>query len=297
MKSVELIKGKLKNRALKTHRLFNELLQIYFLERFLYRLSISKYNEVFTIKGGVLLYALFDKNYTRATTDIDLLGNKISNDIVFIKNIIKEICLIEADDPIIFEVDKLKIKKITEFKEYHGINISIPTYMDKIHVNVKIDIGFGDVIYPQKTIMEFPTLIDDCSPLIYAYSKESVISEKLESIISLGLLNSRMKDFYDLYVFSKTYDFNGKILKEAIIETFNHRNTGLDEILAFEDEFITTYRKRQWNSFLKKKCPTTKADLKDVIEQIKIFLLPIIFSIRNHEEFNKNWEYMSNDWK
>lgn len=111
MKSVELIKGKLKNRALKTHRLFNELLQIYFLERFLYRLSISKYNEVFTIKGGVLLYALFDKNYTRATTDIDLLGNKISNDIVFIKNIIKEICLIETDDPIIFEVDKLKIKK------------------------------------------------------------------------------------------------------------------------------------------------------------------------------------------
>ncbi len=109
-----------------------------------------------------------------------------------------------------FDLSTLEIKTITEFKEYSGVNVSVFAMLDRTKVPVSIDIGFGDVVYPKKHIMEFPTLLDMATAKIYAYSLETVIAEKLEAIVSLGYVNSRYKDFYDIYLLSRNFDFEEK---------------------------------------------------------------------------------------
>ena len=137
---------------------------------------------------------------------------------------------IECDDAISFDLNSMEAKNITEFKDYHGVNLSLNAYMDRTRIPVNIDIGFGDVIYPQRQIMDYPVILDDEAPILYVYSKESIIAEKFEAIVSLGTLNSRYKDFYDICVLSEQSDFNGSDLQEAIIETFEHRGTSLKNI-------------------------------------------------------------------
>lgn len=192
----------------------------YGLERTIYRLSVSNYAERFTLKGGIFLYALFDGNFARATMDIDLLAQQISNDAEVIKKVFEDIFAIECDDALIFDLNSLTVNNITEFKEYHGVNVSIMGYLDRTKVPVSIDIGFGDVIYPERMQMDFPVLLDMEAPKIYAYSIYSVIAEKFEAFVSLGLANGRYKDFYDIYVLSASYELDGNELKNAVTETF-----------------------------------------------------------------------------
>lgn len=285
---VESVKQRLKNVTKRQDKQFNDVLQMYFLERFLYRLSKSKYNKNFVLKGGILLYAIFDEDYARKTSDIDLLAQKIENDAPKFNEVIKEICLIKVDDPIVFDVDNIVVKNITEFKdEYHGLNVYIPAYLDRTQGRINIDVGFGDIIYPDKTSIDFPSLIDD-NPKLYAYSIETVIAEKLEAIVSLGMLNSRLKDFYDIYVLSKTYDFDGTTLRQAIEETFIHRKTSFKHIDAFDDDFISPYRKGQWNSFIKQKNPNQVLELETVIMNIKNFVNPVI----NNSIKQKQWHHL-----
>lgn len=146
---VESVKQRLKNVTSKQNRQFNDVLRLYFLERFLYRLSISEYKNNFVLKGGILLYAVFTDEYSRKTTDIDLLALHINNNANEFKEIVKKICSIQTDDPIRFDIDKIEVRNITEFKgEYHGLNVFIPAFLDNTQGRVNIDIGFGDVIYP-----------------------------------------------------------------------------------------------------------------------------------------------------
>ena len=128
----------------------------------------------------------------------------------------------------------MRLSNITEFKEYHGVNVSIMGYLDRTKVPVSIDIGFGDVVYPKRIRMEFPVLLDMEVPEVYAYSIYSVIAEKFEIFVSLGLANGRYKDFYDIYVLAGRYNLNGVELKNAIVETFTHRDTGFGDIAAFD---------------------------------------------------------------
>lgn len=289
---VESVKQRLKNVTKRQDKQFNDVLQMYFLERFLYRLSKSKYNINFVLKGGILLYAIFDEDYARKTSDIDLLAQKIENDASKFNEVIKEICLTKADDPIVFDVDNIVVKNITEFKgKYHGLNVYIPAYLDRTQGRINIDVGFGDIIYPNKTSLDFPSLIDE-NPKLYAYSIETVIAEKLEAIVSLGMLNSRLKDFYDIYVLSKTYDFDGTTLRQAIEETFNHRKTSFEHIDAFDDDFISPYRKGQWNSFIKQKDPSQVLELETVIITIKNFVNPIM----NNRTKQKKWRHLEEKW-
>lgn len=219
MISAESIKNKLKNLAIKENSTMQNELILYGLERSIYRLSISKYADRFTLKGGIFLYALFDRNFTRATQDIDLLANKINNEADNLKAVFEEIFSIQCDDALNFDLSSLHVKNITEFKEYHGVNVSIIAFLDRTRIPVSIDIGFGDVIYPDKVAMDFPTLLDMEPPKIYVYSIYSVLAEKFEAIVSLGLINSRYKDFYDIYAIGKSESINGKELQTAIIET------------------------------------------------------------------------------
>lgn len=296
--NAESVKAKLKNRAKENGMLFQEVLTTYCLERTIYRLSVSKYNDQFTLKGGIFLYAMFNGEFTRATSDIDLLGTNIENSIDTMKEIFENVLKIDISDAIVFDLNTLEIKKITEFKDYSGVNVSVIAMLDKTKVSISIDIGFGDIVYPKRNIMEFPSLLGMETAKIYTYSLETVIAEKLEAIVSLGYVNSRYKDFYDIYLLSRNFDFEGKELAQAIKITFEHRKTGLDDIVAFESDFVEDRtRVLRWNSFVKKKHAMVQVKFSEVIGAIKAFLEPVIISLKNEDLYDGTWECTHLSWK
>ena len=291
------VKDRLKNQAKADGRTMQDELVTYGLERTIYRLSVSNYAERFTLKGGIFLYALFDGNFARATMDIDLLAQQISNNAEDIKNVFEDIFAIKCDDALRFDLDSLIVINITEFKKYHGVNVSIMGYLDRTKVPVSIDIGFGDVIYPERMQMDFPVLLDMKAPKIYAYSIYSVIAEKFEAFVSLGLANGRYKEFYDIYVLSASYELDGNELKNAVTETFSHRGTGFDDIVAFESDFTDDLaRQKRWDSFIKKKKAMVKVEFEDAIEQSKKLLMPIVESIVENKDFNQKWDKARKEW-
>ena len=183
-------------------------------------------------------------------------------------------------------------------KEYHGVSVSIIAYLDRTKVPVSIDIGFGDIIYPDRVKMDFPVLLDMEVPEIFAYSISSVISEKFEAIVSLGDANSRYKDFYDIFILADRYDFDGIELKEAIRETFEHRGTGFDDIFAFTDDFLVSeIHQSRWKAFLKKKKALVNVELEKVVSLIKTMLLPIVDSIVSGTEYTSKWDHTLRSWK
>ncbi len=291
------VKDRLKNQAKEDGKTMQDELVTYGLERAIYRLSISEYAERFILKGGIFLYALFDGNFARATMDIDLLAQHVSNEVDEMKKVFHNIFSIECDDALRFDLDSLDVINITEFKEYHGVNISIMGYLDRTKVPVSIDIGFGDVIYPERMRMKFPVLLDMEAPEVYVYSIYSVIAEKFEAFVSLGYANGRYKDFYDIYVLSVNCDFDGKELKKAIVETFTHRETGFDDIVVFESDFTEDpIRQRRWNAFIKKKKAMVKVEFTEVIEQVKKLLMPIVEAIEQNKEFEYHWNKEGQEW-
>ncbi len=204
---------------------------------------------------------------------------------------------IECDDALRFDLDSLNVINITEFKEYHGVNVSVMGYLDCTRVPVSIDIGFGDVIYPDRLRMNFPVLLDMEAPVVYAYSIYSVIAEKFEAFVSLGLANGRYKDFYDIYVLSANYDLDGNELKKAILETFKHRKSGFDDIVAFEADFTEdSVRQGGWSAFIKKKKAMMNVEFTEAIEQSKKLLMPIVETIKQNKEFNRQWNKDRKDW-
>jgi len=227
MMNAESVKARLKNVAIERGHLYQEELLAYGLERTIYRISISNYMDKFALKGGMFLYALFERDFTRVTTDIDLLAQKLNNEVDSIKKIFEEIFLIEVDDALQYNLKTLQVISTIEFKFYHGINVKIVANLDKTKIPVSIDIGFGDRIYPERVLMEFPVILDMEAPKIYAYSLYSVIAEKFEAIVSLGYANSRYKDFYDIYILHKLryYECKTDILKKAIEQTCQKRGS------------------------------------------------------------------------
>lgn len=294
MSNVDSIKARLKNFAMENGITFQEALVYYGLERTIYRISISKFAEHFILKGGIFLYAIFDRKYERITTDVDLLARKISNGREEMKQIFTDIFSQDTDDALVFDTNSINVEDITEFKEYHGLHISIVAYLDHTKIPVGIDIGFGDVIYPDAVEMDFPVMLDMDSPKINAYSLESSIAEKLEAIIHNGYFNSRYKDFYDIYVLARKYEFDYEKLRNAIIETFEYRKTPMTmESVAFGDEFLNdSLHLTRWNAFLKKKKAIVQVSLQDVIMLIRKFIYPLFY-----EEDVKKWDPFKCKWE
>ena len=284
MMNVDSVKARLKNFAIKSGCTFQEALTYYGLERTIYRISISEYADNFVLKGGIFLYALFGRNYERATTDVDLLAQRISNgseEIIFSRDV---------DDALVFDVDSITVEDITEFKEYHGLHVSFVGYLDRTKIPISIDIGFGDVIYPEAVKMDFPVILDMESPRVNAYSLETSIAEKLEAIIHNGYLNSRYKDFYDIYVLSKKYEFSYAELRNAVIQTFENRKTPMTmDSAAFSDEFLNDpMHQTRWKAFLKKKKALIQVSMSDAMDWIKAFVRPLFEGAKktrwNHEK-------------
>ena len=168
MKNAESVKARLKNIAKETGRTMQDVLIAYGLERTILRLSKSRYAEKFTLKGGIFLYALMDGEFARATTDIDLLAQGINNDTDKMKEVFRDIFSVKTDDPLRYDLDSLSAKSITEFKEYHGVNVSIDAYLDRTKIQVSVDVGFGDIVYPKRVKMDFPVILSEENPLIFA---------------------------------------------------------------------------------------------------------------------------------
>jgi predicted nucleotidyltransferase component of viral defense system len=218
------IRAKLYNIAKSQNRPFDEVLTLYMMERLIYRISRSRYNKRFVLKGGLLLYVLLGDTF-RTTKDIDLLAKNLLNATEDIKSNFQEICMIEMDDGIEYLTDDIQVYRIKEDTIYEGVRVLIECYLGKVRKRLQIDIGFGDVIIPKPLILEYPTILNMPQPLMQAYSVESVVAEKFEAMIRLAHVNSRMKDFYDIYTLTESFDFDGRTLYESIFETFQRRGT------------------------------------------------------------------------
>jgi len=275
--NIQSLKDKLKNIARENGRIYQEVLTVYALERVIFRLSISRYNENFTLKGGIFLYALYEKEYPRSTTDIDLRAERLGNETENLKSVFTEILSMPYDDGIEFNLTTLHTKSISRQDEYEGVNVSVTAMLDNIRIPIAIDIGFGDVIVPSKQVMDFPVMLDSESPRIYSYSLESTVAEKFEAMVSLGYANSRYKDFYDVYIILNDKKIDMTVLKEALLRTFNNRKTSFDDIAVFEDDFAKdAERQKRWNAFIKKKKVLIQISFEEVVNFIRSYFEPVI---------------------
>jgi predicted nucleotidyltransferase component of viral defense system len=257
---------------------FQLIIYRYLHERLLYRLSQSDYRDNFILKGGNLIYA-FENLLTRATKDIDFLGVHLSNDQELLTDIFKNILRItDNEDAVWFNPDSIQTEAITELNKYSGLRVFFEGGFDRIRQKIQVDIGFGDVVYPELVNIDFPLLVPTLnSVLIKAYSKESVIAEKFHAIITLSYTNSRMKDFYDLFILLTTFNFDIDILSDAIIATFKHRETPiLPNPSFFEKEFMSDKTLNNlWYRFIKNNNLEIEHNFESIIKILKVKINPL----------------------
>ena len=281
------VKAKLLNIARLQKVDFDSLLLRYMQERFLSRLAASSHADKFVLKGGLLLVS-FGIPVLRPTKDMDFLANKVKRDGPLIAHMMAEICALSEDDGIRFDPKSVTWEAIHEDADYEGIRIRISGVLGKARKVLQIDLGFGDTIRPGIVDITFPAILEETGPKVKAYSAESVISEKFEAMIKLSLVNSRMKDFYDVYALSSGRRFNGQVLACAIEATFKARKTSFpDYAIVFSDDFSgNNGRQKQWQAFLKKsKLQGIDDQLGNIMQRITSFLKPVADSIRQGEVF------------
>ncbi len=285
------VRQKLLNLARDTGRPFSEVLQFYSMERFLYRVSVSEYQGKLILKGALMLIA-WQAPSSRPTTDIDFLG-KLSNDPVAVAEMIRIICnIVVEDDGIVFDPASVAAESITEDADYQGIRVRFTGKLDNARVTMQLDIGFGDILIYAPEKIEYPTLLRMAKPIISGYSRESSIAEKLEAMVKLGIANSRMKDFYDIWFLSCWFDFEGAALFEAISATFDTRGTAISKsLVVFSADFVENQQKQiQWSAFINKNglkdAPLT---FKEVVDKIHLFLGPVIEAIIGRESALQVW--------
>lgn len=247
------------NKARESGRPFNELLQYFAMERFLYRLSKTRYAHHFVLKGALML-TVWEAPLSRPTMDIDLLG-QIDNSIETIFDITKDICDQEVEpDGIILDPSSIEGERITEVANYEGVRIKLWGSLGTAKITMQIDIGFGDVIIPAAASLKYPTILDLPAPKLQGYSKESYIAEKFEAMVKLGTLNSRIKDFFDIWLLLQQFNFKGPRLATAIAKTSSTRGTDIPyESVVLTNSFTEDMVKvTQWHGFIRKIRSLTK---------------------------------------
>lgn len=219
------VKAKLTNLSRERGEELQNLLMRFASERFLYRLSLSEHKEKFLLKGAALFAFWFNQPH-RPTKDLDLLGSG-ENDISTLETIIREICTIDGEDGLQFLVDSVEGRKIREEEVYQGVRLTFLAMLERARIPVQVDVGFGDAVTPKAKKETLPTILDLPAPKLKIYPKETVIAEKFEAMVKLGISNSRMKDFWDVRYLIKEFEFDGALLQKAIRATFASRQTPL----------------------------------------------------------------------
>lgn len=294
IKNIEAsIKARLKNKAQETNRPFAEVMQYYGMERFLYRFSKSKYADKFILKGA-LLFAVWQIPDRRTTLDIDFLA-RFDNEVTTIEKVMKDVCETSVDpDGLNFDPQTVKGMKIKEDADYEGVRVKFTGFLDRAEIPMQIDVGFGDIVYPKTKVIDYPVILDFPKPHLNGYPQESVISEKFEAMIKLGLLNSRMKDFYDIWLIMRQFEFKGANIASAIKKTFSNRKTEIpNKKPLFADEIYDEKSDRQtlWSAFLKKgdiqHAPET---LSATAKEIENFLIEPIMALNENGNCDKTWK-------
>lgn len=271
------IRARLLNLAKNEGIDFQLIIIRYLHERLIYRISASDYSEKFVLKGGAFIYAVHGIR-SRPTLDIDLLGTQISNDIEEICTAFKHICEVFSDDEVQFNSESVIGESIAQIDKYKGVRLFIEASFDTVRQRIQIDVGFGDIVIPEIQMLEYPVLLNDLQfPVIRAYSKETVIAEKFQAMIDLSAINSRMKDFYDVYQLLTGNEFDINTLQKAIVATFRNRQTIFTENHAlFTSDFASnSIRKRNWVAFLNKINHDKNLTLEEVMQTIREKLKPI----------------------
>lgn len=290
------VKARLRNLSIHEGKAYDYLQIHYMIERLLYRLSVSPYASDFVLKGGLLLHAIFEDK-ARATRDIDLLARHTSNSLENLKQVFTEICSISSDDAVVYDINTLSVEAIQEEADYHGVRVKVVGYLERSRSMLQFDIGFGDAIVPNPVQMIYPSLLGTDEIMLYAYSTESVIAEKFQAMVYLAQANSRMKDFYDIYMLSTVFDYEGPILQEALRQTLERRDT-MDQPMPvlFTEQFAALPDKQtQWMAFTKR-THCEGISFEQILKQIYSFLFPVYQSIWQKQPFHFHWNHESNCW-
>ena len=290
------IHDRLLNKAKAEQRAFNEMLQYYAMERFLYRLSQSPHCDRFVLKGGLML-KLWEASFARPTLDIDLLG-KLENREDLITKAMEDVChQSSAPDGMVYDAETIRAEWITEDEHYHGLRIRLQAFLGPSRVMLQLDIGFGDPVLPAPEMINYPSLLDLPTPHLLGYSKESTIAEKLEAMVSLGMLNSRMKDYYDIWYLSRHFSFRADTLTKAIRSTFLYRGTPIpaDPIVLSETFALDPTRITLWKAFRNRtQLKDAPDELLAVIKDLRRFLLLVIDHVNNDNEPTLLWNPKEN---
>lgn len=279
---------RLRNKARAEGRNPQEILRYYAIERFLYRLAQSDYAEQFVLKGA-LIFLAWGLDLARPTRDIDLAGFT-ATDVETVSRIMREVCRTAViSDGMEYDANSVRGAIIREGARYLGVRISIDCTLGKARSPVHIDIGAGDAITPGTIYVRYPTLIEMPAPELRGYPPETVIAEKVEAMVALGEINSRMKDFYDVWLITRRLELEGSTLQQAIQATFQRRQTSLPTQLppAFTDLFASD-KQAMWNAFVARNVPALDApsDFHTVVAALREFVAPLFTPSIFHDKWS-----------
>lgn len=271
------VHARLADRARKDGRPFQELLEYFAMERFLYRLSASPHADRFVLKGALML-RVWDAPAARPTRDIDLLG-RMDNSPENLARVVAEVCAAEVEpDGLVFKASTVKAARIKEDADYGGVRVRFEGMLERARIPMQIDVGFGDTVVPKAQTVGYPTLLDFPAPMMRGYPRETVVAEKFEAMVQLGTLNSRMKDFFDVWLIARRFDFDGALLARAVTATFENRKTAIDPApVALTATFTeSTTAEAQWRAFVRRgRFAEAPPRLTEVAAALAVFLLPI----------------------
>ena len=278
----------LQRRAREERRGTQELFEFYLLERFLYRLSVSQYRDRFVLKGGLLLTVLGTR---RPTRDADVLARGVAGDEESLLAVVAEIAGMPADDGVTFDASSARASVIREHAAYPGLRISVPATLGTARLQLRLDVNFGDPVGPQE--IEYPTLLADEPIDLLGYPVESVIAEKVETMISRGDANTRERDYADVLALSKVHPVEARSLRQALEQTASHRATKLMPLDTALDT-LPTARQRDWRAFLDRAgMPDIPESFAEAVEEVKAFVDPVL---RNDLDLVR-WDPSTQEWE
>lgn len=261
------------------------------MERFLYRLAQSPDAGKFVLKGALMLTA-WRASLSRPTMDIDLLG-RLDNDVEAVAGVVREVCAVEVEpDGILFDPRTVTGQRVIEDADYEGVRLRFKAGLGPARIPVQVDVAFGDVTVPRPKVVDYPTILDFPAPRLRGYSRESTVAKKFEAMTKLGTANSRMKDFYDIWLLCGQFDFSGATLTKAIRRTFDNRGTPLvSNPVALTGEFgKDTQKQSQWQAFLRRnRIEHAPAELPKVVKALAQFLRPPLAAVASSHPFRKRW--------
>jgi hypothetical protein len=271
---------------------FNFVLVRYALERLLYRLSKSSHEGEFILKGA-MLFTVWTKHPHRATKDLDLLGSG-TPDLERLAGVFRDVSALSVeDDGVVFEPTSVRARRIKEDAEHEGVRVMLEGKLGSAKLALQVDVGFGDSVTPPPTTIDFPTLLPFPSPIIRAYGRETVVAEKLHAMVDLGMTNTRMKDFFDVWFLCREFEFQGQPLIDAIRATFERRQTPIPDGLpmALTDVFaLNEVKATQWKAFLNRSQIVDSAlALPEVVATIVLFLRAAIQAAREDRPWAMTW--------